>query len=652
MRILFVAPLILLHLPYLITLKSTREDVLQDYCHHCEYPHFNGPRPDAFTTLSCVRQLVFTAPRETVQYYLRQQPICITMLTLDGIKPLTALRTGVPASALPRECWDFRDKGGYYFSVQEIEFSPDFGVDFDWQAEGILRSDFDKEPRELNSSLYKKAKKNLKYRGPLMCCGSPMCNAEEVDYFLATRVVKVEDADDDFSKAMPYVTVIAVFLLTLWPFTLQLGQRNTERAMELIEKPKVLEDEWFNCQQAETILFRAKDNANALFQADIRGYKDLQAVINRLRSRRSAKVEIPTADFTADPPDKILTFGICNTTFSKVLRKISSKMDGLTAKLIEHGPFEFNFDFLEMSNLFDMATQVLEHQPRLLHLPANTIVVGSIEGNYVQLFRIFQKCGWPPYRRYLFLGGLTHPKVPQSLETFCLLLALKVSHPNCIYLMRGVSEADGLKSETRFSERLANVISEVTNEVHSRFALAAVVAERIFCVYGGFSPKVTLRGIAGIERAAAEVKEDTIPAALIFSMPDPEVEHKIPGGRGWFFNPKTVDNFISKHSFIEAIIRSRNIVDTGLHVCKCKDVPIYTIHSSPDQPGEGKRSAVVLHVTASGIVALRFANHKNFDGIVREAGPKDRDLMSFAHQYLSRARKYTETTTTKSRTKT
>ena len=72
---------------------------------------------DEFTTLSCVRQLVFTARRETVQYYLRQQPICITMLTLlvvfnwiyyeaglvdlflifrDGIKPLTAIRTGVP----------------------------------------------------------------------------------------------------------------------------------------------------------------------------------------------------------------------------------------------------------------------------------------------------------------------------------------------------------------------------------------------------------------------------------------------------------------------------------------------------------------------------------------------------------------------------
>ncbi len=44
------------------------------------------------------------------------------------------------------------------------------------------------------------------------------------------------------------------------------------------------------------------------------------------------------------------------------------------------------------------------HEPSLLDIPAGTVVVGDLHGDFLTLRRIFNEFGHPPKQRYLFLG--------------------------------------------------------------------------------------------------------------------------------------------------------------------------------------------------------------------------------------------------------
>lgn len=110
-----------------------------------------------------------------------------------------------------------------------------------------------------------------------------------------------------------------------------------------------------------------------------------------------------------------------------------------------------------------------------------------------------------PYRLYpIFLGDFVDRGF-YSVETFLLLLALKVRYPERMTLIRGnhesrqITQVYGFYDECMRKYGSSNVWRWCC-EVFDYLALGAVVDGRVFCVHGGLSPN--LQGIDQVRPVA------------------------------------------------------------------------------------------------------------------------------------------------------
>lgn len=93
----------------------------------------------------------------------------------------------------------------------------------------------------------------------------------------------------------------------------------------------------------------------------------------------------------------------------------------------------------EITALCQAAREVFLSQPTLIELSPPVKVVGDVHGQYTDLIRLFEMCGFPPSSNYLFLGDYVD-RGKQSLETILLLLCYKIKYPENFFLLRGNHE--------------------------------------------------------------------------------------------------------------------------------------------------------------------------------------------------------------------
>ncbi|KAJ2721762.1 hypothetical protein GGI07_003755 [Coemansia sp. Benny D115] len=151
------------------------------------------------------------------------------------------------------------------------------------------------------------------------------------------------------------------------------------------------------------------------------------------------------------------------------------------------------------------AREVFLAQPTLLQLAAPVKITGDIHGQYTDLLRLFDKCGYPPQCNYLFMGDYVD-RGYYSVETVTLLVAMKIRYPERITILRGnhesrqITQVYGFYDECLRKYGNAEVWKHFTN-LFDYLPLTALIEEQIFCLHGGLSPSIdTLDHIRSLDR--------------------------------------------------------------------------------------------------------------------------------------------------------
>ena len=250
----------------------------------------------------------------------------------------------------------------------------------------------------------------------------------------------------------------------------------------------------------------------------------------------------------------------------------------------------------EIKYLIDKSLPLFKEAKMLIELEAPLRVCGDIHGQYYDLLRIFEHCGYPGEYNYLFLGDYVD-RGKQSIESICLLLTYKIKYPTKVHLLRGNHESSvtnriyGFYDECkrRYNVRLWRNFTELFNYL----PVAALIDEKILCMHGGLSPDLrNFTSINDISRPT-DIPDTGLLCDLLWSDPDKDVLEFDENDRGVsvVFGEKIVQEFNRKND-LDLIIRAHQVVDDGYEFFAQRQ--LITIFSAPNYCGEFDNSAGIM----------------------------------------------------------
>lgn len=238
----------------------------------------------------------------------------------------------------------------------------------------------------------------------------------------------------------------------------------------------------------------------------------------------------------------------------------------------------------EITAICHRARECFLSQPALLELDAPVKIVGDVHGQYTDLIRMFEMCGFPPSANFLFLGDYVD-RGKQSLETILLLLCYKLKFPENFFLLRGNHECANVTRVYGFYDeckRRCNVkIWKTFIDTFNTLPIAAIVAGKIFCVHGGLSPALShMDDIRNIARPT-DVPDYGLLNDLLWSDPADMEQDWEANERGvsYCFGKKVITDFLAQHDF-DLVCRAHMVVEDGYEFFT--DRVLVTVFSAPN----------------------------------------------------------------------
>jgi len=261
----------------------------------------------------------------------------------------------------------------------------------------------------------------------------------------------------------------------------------------------------------------------------------------------------------------------------------------------------------EVTHLIETATTIIANQPAMLELEAPIQIVGDVHGQYHDLLRLFEHCGYPPDANYLFLGDYVD-RGKNGLEVICLLLAYKIKYPENFFLLRGNHECASInriygfydECKRRFNIKLWKKFQDVFNVL----PFAALIDEKIFCIHAGLSPDLNSpEQIKRISRPT-DVPDSGLLCDLLWSDPEADISGWAENDRGvsYTFGADVVSKFLQKHDY-DLIVRAHQVVEDGYEFFA--DRQLVTIFSAPNYCGEFDNAGAIMSVDESLMCSFR-----------------------------------------------
>ncbi|KAK0406320.1 hypothetical protein QR680_018502 [Steinernema hermaphroditum] len=275
--------------------------------------------------------------------------------------------------------------------------------------------------------------------------------------------------------------------------------------------------------------------------------------------------------------------------------KLDSLIDRFLSVTLENVSLRCTVLEEEIVLLCNIARDVFLSQPPLLEVEAPIKVCGDIHGQYKDLLRIFNRCGFPPDASYLFLGDYVD-RGKNNLETICLLFCYKVKYPENFFVLRGNHETAGINRVYGFYDECQRRYSvRLWQDVFNCLPICALIGGRIFCMHGGLSPAMDnwdqlRRIVRPLDPANPSIETD-----LLWADPERLIKGWHPNTRGisYVFGADVVKEFCQTMD-IDLVARAHQVVQDGYEFFAKRR--LVTLFSAPHYCGEFDNAAGVMVV--------------------------------------------------------
>ena len=267
-----------------------------------------------------------------------------------------------------------------------------------------------------------------------------------------------------------------------------------------------------------------------------------------------------------------------------------------------------NLTLQEINFILNSVETIFKTESCLLELHPPITLVGDIHGQLHDLLRIFDKCGYPPSTRYLFLGDYVDRGF-RSIETVILLFCYKILYPDQIFLLRGNHEFQhvnaycGFRAEIRkYYASPGHGLWKHFNNVFDFLSISALINNQIFCVHGGISPHLTsFQEISDIQKPlVSDSIYDIESSEIVIDFLWSEVDRRIDGfeirreREDVFFGLNALEEFVSKFS-LKMICRGHEMAMDGVEFPFWPNEAFLTIFSAPKFKFRHDNKAAVVH---------------------------------------------------------